>query len=140
MTSTELRELFQSAVEAAKAVPDNLQPLAFAKAIELLRNSEAKSDRQTPRRGSSPGGAPTGKSRLANARPGPKAALGVLLDERYFETDRSQSEIQRFLRESKGHEYSQNELSISLLRVVRKGILRREKDIEGHFLYHAANI
>jgi hypothetical protein len=142
MTPAELlKEVFQSAAEAANVVPADLQPVAFAKAVELLLNSAPSPNRHSLlRAATSIGETNTVKTRFSSNRPGPKAALDVLLGEKYFETKRTQSEIQRFLRESKGYEYSQNELSISLLRVVRKGMLKREKDGEGHYLYHAAKI
>jgi hypothetical protein len=139
MTSTELKEIFRSAAEVANVVSTDLQPLAFAKAVELLIGSSSKGVHHNldPVEISS-GEATIGKARFSHSRPGPKAILAILLEEGYFEIKRSQGEIQKFLRESKGYEYSLNELSISLLRVIRKGPLRREKNHGGHYLYHAS--
>ena len=120
--------------------PADLQPVAFAKAVELLLRSAPSSNRHSLRRAQAiTGETHAVKARLSSNRPGAKSALDILFGESYFETKRTQSEIQRFLRESKGYEYSLNELSISLLRVVRKGIRKREKIDDGHYLYHAAN-
>jgi hypothetical protein len=141
MSPAELKEILQSAAEAANVVPADLQPVAFAKAVELLLSSAPNSNRHSLRRAQAIAGDTNAvRGRLSSNRPGPKSALDILFWESYFETKRTQSEIQRSLRESKGYEYSLNELSISLLRVVRKGILKREKNDDGHYLYYAAKI
>jgi hypothetical protein len=136
ITQSELKAILESAADAANIVPVALQPVAFSKAVDLLVNTARKRSGalQKPTRAL---GNPIAKARSSLNRPGPKAALEILLGEKYFESDKKEGEIRTFLKDSKGYEYSANELSISLLRLIRKGVLTREKDAEGHYRYKA---
>jgi hypothetical protein len=137
ITQSELKEILQSAVDAVVIVPPALQPIAFAKAFDLIVSAGGKSRASIQNALIS---SPASKTRSSLNRPGPKAALEILISEKYFGSNRNEGEIRAFLKDSKGHEYSPNELSISLLRLIRKGMLAREKDTEGHYRYAVTKI
>jgi hypothetical protein len=71
-------------------------------------------------------------------RPGPKAAIGQLLDAGFFRSARTISEIQEELQHRRGHSYSVQELSPALVRSVRGESLSRERNGEGQYEYSQA--
>jgi len=77
----------------------------------------------------------TSKSSKASGRPGPKAALEDLLNDGYFDKRRRIKEIKTHLESSVGYSYSVQELSPSLLRLVRNEKLAREKDEDKQYGY-----
>jgi len=78
----------------------------------------------------------TGK-RVAG-RPGPKAAIGNLLNSGFFRSARTISEIQEELQHRRGHGYSVQELAPALVRSIRDESLSRERNSEGQYEYSQA--
>jgi len=58
-----------------------------------------------------------------------------LLDSGYFAIERTLPEIQAYLKDAHGHDYGSNELSISLLRLIRDSRLTREKNLARQYEY-----
>lgn len=137
-------EILKAILEEASALtaflPAGVQQIAFAKTFDVLldeRRATAKRHKATERGPSRriSTGSLRGGSR--SRRAGPKFALAQLLDSGYFASSRSLPEIQRHLRDSYGHDYGSNELSISLLRLIRDGRLSRQRNLAGQYEYQA---
>jgi hypothetical protein len=132
-----LKTVLQEASALTASLPEGIQGVAFAKAFDvLLEERRATVQRQQRTDRTSSGGrlrAGTSRSR----RVGPKLALGQLLGGGYFASSRSLLEIQAHLRDSYGHDYGSNELSISLLRLIRDGRLNRQRNLVGQYEYWA---
>jgi|HubBroStandDraft_2_1064218.scaffolds.fasta_scaffold16570_3 hypothetical protein len=138
MNNEILKAVIEEASALASSLPEGIQPTAFAKAFDILLEQRAMGEKRhrqakqaAPRRRSSSEARPTSRSR----RVGPKFALGQLLDGGYFATARTLPEIQAYLKDSHGHDYGSNELSISLLRLIRDARLVREKNLAGQYEY-----
>jgi hypothetical protein len=142
-------EILRAVLEKASALiadlPAEIQQVAFVKAFDALleeRTAGAQRNRRPTRRQLQPrassAGLRTGGG--GSRRVGPKLALGQLLDSGYFVSSRGLPEIQRHLRDSYGHDYGSNELSISLLRLIRDGRLSRQKDLAGQYEYWAEGL
>lgn len=71
-------------------------------------------------------------------RPGPKAAIGQLLDAGFFRSGRTISQIQEELQHRRGHGYSVQELAPALVRSIRDQSLSRERNTEGQYEYSQA--
>ncbi len=69
---------------------------------------------------------------------GPKAAISKLIDAGFFKNPRQISEIQEELKHNKGHTYSIQELSPTLLRCVRSETLSRSRSESGQYEYSEA--
>lgn len=74
----------------------------------------------------------------ARGRPGPKAAIGQLLESGYLRSARTISQIQEELQHRRGHRYAVQELSPALVRSVRDGSLTRERNESGQYEYRQA--
>jgi hypothetical protein len=137
MNNEILRAVLEEACALTSSLPEGVQPAAFAKAFDVLLEQrgigekQRRRAKQVPRQYSSGRGNAASRSR----RVGPKFALGQLLDGGYFATSRSLPEIQAYLKDSHGHDYGSNELSISLLRLIRDNRLTREKNLAGQYEY-----
>jgi hypothetical protein len=135
-----LRAILEEALSLTASLPAGIQHIAFEKAFDVLldeRRAGAKRHR-TVERGAARGRTSNGslhKGGQQSRRAGPKFVLGQLLDSGYFASSRSLPEIQRHLRDSSGHAYGSNELSISLLRLIRDGRLNRQKNLAGQYEY-----
>jgi hypothetical protein len=70
-------------------------------------------------------------------RRGPKAALGELIDEGYFGQARTINDAQEHLRHKKGLRFTLQDLSPSLVRLLREGRLDRDRNASGHYEYRA---
>ncbi len=71
-------------------------------------------------------------------RPGPKAAIGQLIQAGFCDTARTISEIQEELQHRRGHGFSIQELSPALVRSVRDQSLTRERSDAGQYEYSKA--
>jgi len=137
-----LRLVLEEATALTASLPESVRGVAFAKAFDVLLNQrgtvmrEGRPRRQGRSLGRSGGGVRTGPSRVGGV--GPKLALSQLLDSGYFASSRGLPEIQARLRDSLGREYGSNELSISLLRLVRDGRLNRQRNLAGQYEYWSA--
>jgi hypothetical protein len=74
-------------------------------------------------------------SRPARRR-GPKAALEDLIDEAFFDQPRTINAAQEQLRHKRGVRFSLQELSPSLVRLLREGRLDRDRNESGQYEYH----
>jgi hypothetical protein len=130
-----LRSILEEASALADSLPAGIQQAAFEKAFDVLLEEHRATARQRPtaERGRSRGRTSAGGPRAHRA--GPKHALGELVDSGYFASIRGLPEIQRHLRDSCGHNYGSNELSISLLRLTRDGRLSRQRNLAGQYEY-----
>jgi hypothetical protein len=104
------------------------------------KNDAAKSEptgkTASGKKTATPKGKATGKK--AAGRPGPKAAIGQLLNAGFFRSARTISEIQAELQHRRGHSYSVQELSPALVRSIRDETLSRERNSEGQYGYSQA--
>jgi hypothetical protein len=140
MESEALKAVLEEASALTSALPEGIRATAFAKAFDVLL--EQHGIVPSPHRRGKPasprrylGNAVSSPSR--SRRAGPKFALVQLLDSGYFATSRGLPEIQAHLKDSHGRDYGSNELSISLLRLIRDARLVREKNLAGQYEYWA---
>jgi len=73
-----------------------------------------------------------------SGRPGPKAAIGQLMQADFFRSSRTISDIQKELRHKRGHAYTVQDLSPALVRCVRDESLTRERNESGQYEYTKA--
>jgi hypothetical protein len=141
MPSEHLTTIFREAVELCSELPENFRLAAFTKAIDVLASGISDTPsrpRHSRRYGASTGSAGANRAHQGGSRrTGPKSSLTQLVDEGFFSSKRSTSEIQSHLKDAKGHEYSSNELAISLLRLVRDKRLKRDKNADGQYEYRS---
>ena len=78
------------------------------------------------------------RSRRPSSRPGPKAMLRELAATGFFKTPKMIADIQVHLEKKKGHKYKTNELSASLLRLLRDLVIDRDKNPDGQYEYKAS--
>ena len=74
-------------------------------------------------------------SARGSASPGAFAMINQLLADRFFKTPRTIAAIVAHCGTSKGHHYKANECSPGLLRLLRDGKLKREKNKDGQYEY-----
>jgi hypothetical protein len=143
MNSETLKAVLEEASALTSFLPEGIRQIAFSKAFDVL--VEHREIPEQPRLRAASKRVPAkpylrGPRRSSRThRVGPKFALGQLLDDGYFATRRGLPEIQAYLRDSHGHDYGSNELSISLLRLIREGRLNRERDSGGQYEYWTAD-
>ena len=157
MDAEGLEKVMAQAAAIASKLPNNLQEAAFNRALDEILDAHASSGRPTqrgsegeprapaPRPGRRPRPAPAegtpapGRKRAgpraASGRPGPKAAVAQLISAGYFRTPRLISTVQEELRHNRGHKYTVQELSPALVRSLREGRLRRERNKHGQYEY-----
>ena len=78
------------------------------------------------------------KKASGTGRPGPKAALEQLLNSGYFDTPRIIADIREHLRHKRGHTYTLQDLSPTLVRLVRDEKLDRDRNAAGQYEYTRA--
>lgn len=71
----------------------------------------------------------------SSASPGAFAMISQLLGDGFFKTPRTIGAIVAHCGTSKGHHYKANECSPALLRLLRDGKLKREKNKDGQYEY-----
>jgi len=81
---------------------------------------------------------PARKAERASASPGAFTMISQLLGDGFFKTPRTISAIVAHCGTSKGHHYKANECSPALLRLLRDGKLKREKNKDGQYEYTQA--
>lgn len=139
MNSEILLSVLEEASALTASLPDEIRQVAFSKAFDALfedRVTTTKRQRRVQSKRVPPRISIRGGARLR--RIGPKQALGQLVDVGYFASSHGLPEIQRHLRDSYGHDFGSNELSISLLRLIRDGRLNRERNLSGQYEYWSA--
>jgi hypothetical protein len=88
--------------------------------------SESKGERgQTP------------KKKANSGRLGPKAAIERLISSGFFSSARTISEVRDELKHRLGHDFAVQELSISLVRLLRSNSLQRERNEKNQYEYRA---
>jgi hypothetical protein len=73
----------------------------------------------------------------ASRRRGPKTALGELIDEGFFSHARTINDAQEQLRHKKGQKFTLQDLSPSLVRLLREGRLDRDRNASGQYEYRS---
>ena len=136
MNADSLRTIFETAASVAAAVPENLQPVAFEKAVDLLAQTnppgELNERRKLPK-------IPKPSTPKATARKiGPQAVLNDLVAANYFSEKRATGAIQSHVKDTRGYDFASKDLSKGLLRLVRDGVLRRELNETGQYDYRRA--
>lgn len=81
---------------------------------------------------------PTRKAARSSSSPGAFAMITQLVGDGFFKTPRTISAIVAHCSTSKGHHYKANECSPGLLRLLRDGKLKREKNKDGQYEYTQA--
>jgi hypothetical protein len=107
--------------QARRRRPTRRSPPASAKEDELA----------APRTGST-------SRRAGTGRPGPKTAIAQLIAAGYFASPRLISHVQDELKHKRGHQYSLQDLSPTLVRCLREGLLKRDRNEEGQYEYSQA--
>jgi hypothetical protein len=72
--------------------------------------------------------------RPTRGRPGPKTAIEALVSEGFFDEPRSITDIRMELRDQKAFDYSSQDLSPALTRLLRESTLKRTKS-DGQYVY-----
>lgn len=73
--------------------------------------------------------------RASGSRPGPKKAVQQLISEGFFDAARTIADIQERLKHKRGHTYTLQDLSPTLVRLLRDGSLSRERNTSGQYEY-----
>ncbi len=68
-------------------------------------------------------------------RPGPKAAVKILIDAGFFSQARTMGDIQKRLKDKSGYVYKSTDLSPALGRLLRDGQLDRDRNENGQYEY-----
>lgn len=146
-----LKDAFKRAAEIAQEVPEQFRKDAFNRALDSLlgsgsaaaaprrrRRSSASSARTPPQSGSK-ASAQTAPARLrrSGGRPGPKQAVLDLKAKGFFSTKRTISDVRDYLQKKRGHSFTLQDLSPTLLSLVRSGELDRDKNADGQYEYKA---
>jgi hypothetical protein len=145
-----LKDAFKRAAEIAQGVPEEFRKDAFNRALDsLIGRSAAATPRRRRRTSAQSAGtsaqggakshtpaAPT-RPRRSGGRPGPKPALLDLKTKGFFSTKRTISEVRDYLQKKRGHNFTLQDLSPTLLSLVRSGELDRDRNTDGQYEYKA---
>lgn len=80
---------------------------------------------------------PTKGKKARTGKAGPAAVLNELIGENYFSTKKTLGDIINHCSAKKARNFKPNELSTPLARFVRDNRLKRDKNKDGQFEYHA---
>jgi hypothetical protein len=75
------------------------------------------------------------KKKASGGRPGPRVALNELVDAGHFDVPRRMADIQQHLAHTKAHSYKSRDLSPTLIRMLRDGVLVRNRAEDGQYEY-----
>ena len=113
--------------------------------LQLTAPEENNADKREGRRTAKRSMRKAGESESENAskrskktflnRPGPRASLNQLFTDGYFDSPRRIAEIQTHLEHSKAHSYKLGDLSPTLVRMLRQGVLVRNRADDGQYEY-----
>lgn len=98
------------------------------------RRPAAKGSKRKVRASESERGSKKSK-KSSPTRPGPRASLNDLFADGYFDSPRRIAEIQQHLEHSKAHSYKLGDLSPTLVRMLRQGVLVRNRAEDGQYEY-----
>jgi hypothetical protein len=141
-----MKQAFNRAAEIIKAVPANLQQVAFSRALDELLgagHSKRKAEK-TPRKATKSTPTKAGiikksgflpERRSGSRRPGPKAALEDLMSKDFWRQPRIIGDLQNHLRTNRGYTYKLGELSPALVRLLRESKIERKKNKENQYEY-----
>jgi hypothetical protein len=139
----EIEAAVSRAAEIADKVAPELRVAAFEKAFDALVGDPSGTGEPKPARTPKEKGikaAKTKKPTRAGRRPsrvGGRGSLNELLEEGYFSEPRSLPDIIVYLRDSRARQFKQNDLSGSLAKMTRDGLLHRGKNSDGKYEYRA---
>ena len=131
----DLKAAFRALEEEVSSIKDPvLRKAAFEKLVDNLLATHKKDrvgfKKQTKRV------AVAGKKEKPIARkgrPGPREIVTQLLTSGYFDKPKLLADIRTYIKHTMGHTYSGDELSITLTRLLREGLLSREKKEKGPY-------
>ncbi|MDB5412338.1 MAG: hypothetical protein JWR10_673, partial [Rubritepida sp.] len=110
-----------------------------ASSARTTKKSRAAAPRQTAKAAETktkPGGEKAKKpATRRSGRPGPKGALGELIDDGFFAEPRGMPQMIEHLSRTKGHSYKVTDLSPALVRLVREKKLARDRDGSSQYRY-----
>ena len=75
------------------------------------------------------------KKKTSGGRPGPRTALNQLVGEGFFDSPQRIIDIKKHLAQTKAHNYKATDLSPTLARMLRDGILDRNRAEDGQYEY-----
>jgi len=131
----DLKAAFQSLEEEVSSIKDPvLRKAAFEKLVDNLLATHKKDKvgfKKQSKHVTVVG--KKGKPIARKGRPGPKEILTQLLTSGYFDKAKLLPDIRTYIKHSMGHTYSGDELSITLTRLLRDGLLSREKKEKGPY-------
>lgn len=133
MNEHSIRELFARALQAIESVPEQLQQIAFSKAIDLLAPTQPQLSKPSIRPSREESRSTT--RRKAPNRVGPQSVVATLVADSYFGERRTTGAIQAYIKDVRGHDFPSKDLAKALLRAVRDGALRRERNGESQYEY-----
>ena len=135
-----LKVSFEALEEQVSSIKDPaLKKVAFEKLIDNLlaaHKKERAGCKKKNKRGALGGKKekPIGRK----SRPGPREIVTQLLTSGYFDKAKLLSEIPIHIKHNMGHTYSTKEISMSLTRLLREGLLSREKKQKGPYNWKKA--
>ena len=75
------------------------------------------------------------QARIKSGRPGPKAVVEEVIANGFFAEPKTIGDLQEHLERNRGHRYKATDLSPTLVRLLRAGILERERDDNAQYRY-----
>jgi len=136
----DLKETLMSLEDQVSLIKDPvLKKAAFEKLLDKIVNVNKKDKVGSTKRSKRTNTEHKKKKPASKGtRLGPKAMLAQLLDQGFFDKPRLVMDIPAYIKHKTGHVYSQDELSISLTRMLRGSLLIREKTEKGPYEWKKA--
>ena len=130
-----LKVSFEELEKQVSSIKDPvLRKAAFEKLVDNILTAHKKDKGGLKKRPKRLAGAGKKKKPIPRkGRPGPKEIVTRLLTSGYFDKPKLLADIPAYIKHSMGHTYSRGELSITLTRLLREGLLSREKKEKGPY-------
>jgi len=129
----DIKDKLKEIEEQVSVIKDpELRKIAFEKLMDSLSGNKKVKAKSKKTKGTKQGKESKG------GRIGPKAILVKELNSAYFNNPKIVSEIQIYLKHKTGHTYKSDEISTSLLRMLRCGLLKRNKKEKGNYEWKKA--
>lgn len=147
----DMKSVFKQAADIAKELPDNMQEAGFLRAVDVLlaqhglapdqavepaRRRRAGKKTARGRSGTTAKKTARKSTRRRSGRVGSQTALRELAENStFFSSPRTIADIQTHLDNRKALKFKQNELSGPLGKLVRAGVLDRERNKDNLYAY-----
>lgn len=119
-----------------RAAPSQKRAAQIKKGEKVLSTPSATAPEEPSQKNQAGNTATSGKK--ATGRPGPRVALEQLLSAGYFDSPRTIADVREYLQHKRGHNYTLQDLSPTLVRLVRDQKLDRERNESGQYEYTRA--